>query len=172
MFVAGQRTHSRDTSGTPSRSPSPDPLRHGRRSSTRGECSHPLLERRMAGGVRAGRIHGRRRRWGTKGTAEVTEFRNHQAALDFNEWANRFPCRYSDQTFRVGDVPGSIGLRIDYSSGEVQERVSFVRGRRRYAVSTYTDGALRTTRAWSRSSRRSTRPRSRPSAPTPSSAMA
>jgi hypothetical protein len=81
-----------------------------------------------------------RRRWGTGGTAEVTEFRNHQAALDFNEWANRFSCRYSDQAFRVGDVPGSIGLRINYSSGQVQERVSFVRGRRRFAVSIYTDG--------------------------------
>ncbi|MGH2528729.1 MAG: hypothetical protein ACRDH0_05245 [Actinomycetota bacterium] len=72
--------------------------------------------------------------------AEVTEFDSHEEALAFQAWADRFSCAYSDQVFRVDGVEGSSGLRILYSSGRVQERVSFVRGSRRFAVSVSTIG--------------------------------
>lgn len=67
--------------------------------------------------------------------AEVTEFDNHEEALAFHAWADGFSCAYSDDVFHVEGVEGSTGLRILYSSGRVQERVSFVRGSRRFAVS-------------------------------------
>lgn len=72
--------------------------------------------------------------------AEVTEFDSHEEALAFQAWADGFSCAYSDQVFRVDGVEGSSGLRILYSSGRVQERVSFVRGSRRFAVSVNTMG--------------------------------
>ena len=72
--------------------------------------------------------------------AEVTEFDSHEEALAFQAWADGFSCTYSDQVFRVDGVEGSSGLRILYSSGRVQERVSFVRGSRRFAVSVNTMG--------------------------------
>ncbi len=67
--------------------------------------------------------------------AEVTEFDSHEEALAFHAWADGFSCAYSDDVFDVEGVEGSTGLRILYSTGRVQERVSFVRGSRRYAVS-------------------------------------
>ena len=72
--------------------------------------------------------------------AEVTEFDSHEEALAFQAWADGFSCAYSDQVFRVDGVEGSSGLRILYSTGRVQERVSFVRGSRRFAVSVNTMG--------------------------------
>jgi hypothetical protein len=79
------------------------------------------------------------RRW--EGSwVEVVEFDSHREALAFHLWANRFSCVYSDSAFAVPQVAGSSGLRILYSSGQVQERVSFVRGSRRYAVSVDTMG--------------------------------
>jgi len=72
--------------------------------------------------------------------AEVTEFDSHEEALAFQAWADGFSCAYSDRVFRVDGVEGSTGLRILYSSGRVQERVSFVRGSRRFAVSVNTMG--------------------------------
>ena len=79
------------------------------------------------------------RRW--EGSwVEVVEFDSHREALAFHTWANRFSCVYSDAAFAVPQVAGSSGLRILYSSGRVQERVSFVRGSRRYAVSVDTMG--------------------------------
>jgi len=72
--------------------------------------------------------------------AEVTEFDSHEEALAFQAWADGFSCAYSDQVFKVDGVEGSTGLRILYSSGRVQERVSFVRGSRRFAVSVDTMG--------------------------------
>jgi len=79
------------------------------------------------------------RRWESS-WVEVVEFDSHEEALAFHVWANRFSCVYSDAAFAVPDVAGSSGLRILYSSGRVQERVSFVRGSRRYAVSVGTMG--------------------------------
>ena len=79
------------------------------------------------------------RRWESS-WVEVAEFDSHEEALAFHVWANRFSCVYSDVAFAVPQVAGSSGLRILYSSGRVQERVSFVRGSRRYAVSVDTMG--------------------------------
>lgn len=79
------------------------------------------------------------RRWESS-WVEVVEFDSHREALAFHTWANRFSCVYSDAAFAVPQVAGSSGLRILYSSGRVQERVSFVRGSRRYAVSVDTIG--------------------------------
>jgi len=79
------------------------------------------------------------RRWESS-WVEVVEFDSHREALAFHVWANRFSCVYSDTAFAVPQVAGSSGLRILYRSGRVQERVSFVRGSRRYAVSVDTMG--------------------------------
>lgn len=84
------------------------------------------------------------RSWALSGedgvVAEVQRFDSPEHALAFRAWADQFSCRYSDLAFAVPGVPGATGLQIRYRSGMVQQRVSFVRGSRRYAVSTMTKG--------------------------------
>lgn len=73
---------------------------------------------------------------------EVQRFPDHAAAEAFRAFADGFSCRYADQTYRMADVDGSSGLRIRYRSGRVQERVQFVRGPYRIAVSLNSDGPM------------------------------
>jgi hypothetical protein len=63
---------------------------------------------------------------------EVLQFDSHAHAIDFQDWIIYASCSNADDVFAAPDVPGSIGLRLIWSNGDISEQVSFVRGSRRY----------------------------------------
>jgi hypothetical protein len=63
---------------------------------------------------------------------EVLQFDSHAHAIGFQDWIIYASCPNATEAFAVPGVPGSIGLRLLWPSGDISDQVSFVRGSRRY----------------------------------------
>ena len=94
----------------------------------------PLVEagRLAAYGFRAGHL----REWsgdGIRMLAAVHDLGTAEAALAYDRAQGEAACAFSQRAFAVPAVPGAVGLRVRTLDGS-RDRVTFVRGARRYTV--------------------------------------